>query len=56
LGTLASGAYADLILVNGNPLAGPSALARVTAVWRCGEPALLPPATEDGHQALGVRS
>jgi len=36
LGTLAAGAPADLILVDGDPLADPRALRNVRAVFRAG--------------------
>jgi len=55
IGTVAVGACADLILVDGNPLADPSALTRVRAVWQRGEPVLLTPPNDDGYQAFRVR-
>lgn len=35
-GTIASGRFADLVLVEGDPLSDPTALTRVRAVWRDG--------------------
>lgn len=41
-GVIAPGAYADLLMVDGNPLEDPGALRRVVAVWQAGH--LLQPA------------